>query len=86
MAKRRRSLKDQVRDLKNELAQKDEILKLYADHRNWVRPSEVRERLGIPKLDRGGQTIDEPVQCFVGARYPWEPALKIMMGMPEEDN
>lgn len=78
-------LKAEVLKLRKELELKNAVLEAYADHRNWVKPSEVRERLGIPVTDRGGKPIEEPTQCFVGARYPWEPALKVMLGMPEEN-
>lgn len=76
--------KKRVKELEAELERKNAILESYGDHRNWVKPSQVRERLGIPATDPSGQPIEEPVQCFVGARYPWEPALKAMIGVPEE--
>ena len=78
-------LRKHIRKLKRELEAKDAVLQLYADHRNWVRPEEVRQRLAIPEADRNGNKIEEPTQCFVAARYPWEPALKILIGVPEEN-
>ena len=76
-------LRKEIRDLKAELERKDAVLKSYADHRNWVKPNEVRERLGVPPTDPSGNPIEDPVQCFVGARYPWEPALKILIGVEQ---
>ena len=78
-------LKAEIQRLKEELVQKNEVLQVYADHRNWVKPSEIREKLGIPEKDRSGNPIEEPTQCFVGARYPWEPALKVILGMEERE-
>ena len=72
-----------ISKLKAELKAKDEVLKLYADHNNWVKASEVQGRLNIPDTDIQGETVPEPTQCFVGARYPWEPALKVMLGVKE---
>jgi hypothetical protein len=77
-------LKAELRKLKSELERKNAVLELYADHRNWVKPADVRARLEIPEVDRSGKPIDDPVQCFVGARYPWEPALKAMIGVGDE--
>ena len=77
-------LRKHIRKLRRELEAKDAVLHLYADHRNWVRPEEVRKRLDIPEADRSGKKIEEPTQCFVAARYPWEPALKILIGVPED--
>lgn len=79
-------LKKRFRALIAELERKNLVLEMYADHRNWVKPVEVRSRLGIPKTDPSGKSIEEPNQCFVGARYPWEPALKALIGVPEEDD
>lgn len=76
-------MKKRLVELQEELERKNAVLQVYADHTNWVRPEEVRERLGIPEKDRAGKTIDQPAQCFVGARYPWEPALKAMLGFTE---
>ncbi|MFA5507819.1 MAG: hypothetical protein WC423_20490 [Vulcanimicrobiota bacterium] len=78
------SLRKHIRKLRRDLEARDAVLQLYADHRNWVKPEEVRARLSIPETDRSGKTIDAPCQCFVGARYPWEPALKLLIGMAEE--
>lgn len=78
-------LKRQIRKLQAELKRKNAVLEMYGDHRNWVKPGEVRERLGIPKSDKGGKPIEDPTQCFVGARYPWEPALKALIGVPDEE-
>jgi hypothetical protein len=66
------------------LEAKNAVLELYADHRNWVKPEDLRDRLEIPEADRSGKKIESPTQCFIGARYPWEPALKILIGMPGE--
>lgn len=83
-AKQNVLLRKHVRKLRRELEAKNAVLELYADHRNWVKPEDLRERLDIPEADRSGKKIESPTQCFVGARYPWEPALKILIGMPEE--
>ena len=83
-AKQNVLLRKFIRKLRRELEAKNAVLELYADHRNWVRPEEMRERLDIPEADRSGKVIDSPTQCFVGARYPWEPALKILIGMPDD--
>ena len=77
------ALKAELDKLRREIDEKNAVLQAYADHRNWVKPSEVRERLGIPEKDRSGKAIEEPTQCFVGCRYPWEPALKILLGMDD---
>ena len=74
-----------ISKLKAELKEKNEVLKLYADHNNWVKASEVTERLSIPETNIQGEAVPEPTQCFVGARYPWEPALKVMLGVKEEE-
>ena len=81
-AKQNVLLRKHVRKLRRELEAKNAVLELYADHRNWVKPEDMRERLDIPEADRSGKKIESPTQCFVGARYPWEPALKILIGMP----
>ena len=83
-AKQNVLLRKHVRKLRRELEAKNEVLELYADHRNWVKPEDLRKRLDIPEVDRSGNKIESPTQCFVGARYPWEPALKILIGMPGE--
>ena len=80
------ALKAEVDKLRREIEEKNAVLQAYADHRNWVKPSEVRERLGIPAKDRSGKSIEEPTQCYVGCRYPWEPALKVMLGMAEAES
>ena len=79
-------LRKKIRDLKAELEIKDAVLKSYADHRNWVKPGEVRAKLDIPQTDPSGKAIEDPVQCFVGARYPWEPALKVLIGVEDKDS
>ncbi len=78
-------LKRQLRKLQAELKRKNAVLEMYGDHRNWVKPEDVRERLGIPQKDPSGKPIESPTQCFVGARYPWEPALKALIGVPDEE-
>lgn len=83
-AKQNVLLRKHVRKLRRELEAKNAVLELYADHRNWVKPEDLRDRLHIPEADRNGKKIESPTQCFVGARYPWEPALKILIGMPGE--
>lgn len=83
-AKQNVLLRKHVRKLRRELEAKNAVLELYADHRNWVKPEDMRERLDIPEADRSGKKIESPTQCFVAARYPWEPALKILIGMPGE--
>ena len=83
-AKQNVLLRKHVRKLRRELEAKNAVLELYADHRNWVKPEDLRQRLDIPEADRSGKKIESPTQCFVGARYPWEPALKILIGVPGE--
>jgi hypothetical protein len=80
---KRDKLVERITLLEKELERKNAVLELYAHHRNWVKPSEVRERLNIPEVDAAGKPIDEPLQCFVGARYAWEPALKVMVNLEE---
>lgn len=80
MSNERLKLKGRIRELEEELERKNAVLALYGDHRNWVQPSAVRTTLGIPSVDRSGRPVEDPHQCFVGARYAWEPALKVMLG------
>lgn len=72
-------LRAKVRRLETELKEKNAVLESYGDHRNWVKSSDAREALGVPEADRSGRPIDDPVCCFVAARYPWEPALRALM-------
>lgn len=80
---RPQELRARIAALEEELKQKNAVLELYADYRNWVQPPECRQALGIPDSDPNGQEIPDPHQCFVAARFAWEPALKVLLGQPQ---